>query len=43
MTLGRASMLGLGGAAVALLAVGGIASSPAPDQLPTVEVWHNPT
>ncbi len=43
MILGKAAGLGVGGLALALAAVSGIASAPAPDDLPTVTVWHSPT
>lgn len=43
MAFGNTTKLGLAGVAVALLAIGGTAYAPAPEQLPTVEVYHNPT
>lgn len=43
MAIGKVTRLGLGAAAVALVATAGIGSAPAPNQLPTVTVHHNPT
>jgi len=44
MALATRAKRGLGGAAVALMAVVGVGLAPAPaEQLPTVKVFHNPT
>ena len=43
MTIRTATRLGLGGAALALVATVGVGFAPAPTQLPTVTVHHNPT
>jgi hypothetical protein len=44
MAFKRAARVGLGGAALALVATGGIGFvTPQAQQLPTVTVWHNPT
>ncbi len=43
MFFGKATKFGVGAAALALLAVAGIGFAPAPTQLPTITVRHNPT
>lgn len=43
MFFGKATKFGVGAAALALVAVAGIRSAPAPEQLPTVTVYLNPT
>ncbi len=43
MFFGKATKFGVGAAALALVAIAGIGSAPAPEQLPTVTVYHNPT
>ena len=43
MALGKAAKLGVGAAALALVATASIGSAPASTQLPTVTVHHNPT
>lgn len=43
-SLHRAAKLGIGGAAIALATtIGPGFTQPQQEQLPTVEVWHNPT
>ena len=43
MHVGKATKFGLGGAALALVAIVSIGSAPPPTELPTVTVYHNPT
>ncbi len=43
MFFGKATKFGIGAAALALLGIAGIGFAPAPTQLPTVTVHHNPT
>lgn len=43
MTFGKSAKLGIGGAALALMAVAGVGFMPTPMELPTVTVHHNPT
>ena len=43
MSFGKATKFGVGAAALALVAVAGIGFAPAPTQLPTITVHHNPT
>lgn len=43
MTFGKSAKLGVGGAALALVAFAGVGFTPAPAELPTVTVYHNPT
>jgi hypothetical protein len=43
MFFGKATKFGVGAAALALVAISGIGFAPAPEQLPTVTVYHNPT
>ena len=43
MAFGKATKFGVGGAALTLIAIASIGFAPAPVQLPTVTVYHNPT
>jgi hypothetical protein len=43
MAFEKAMKLGVGSAALALVAIAGIGFAPAPTELPTVTVHHNPT
>ncbi len=43
MAVGRTTKLGIGAAALVLVATASIGFVPAPTQLPTVTVHHNPT
>ena len=43
MFVGKAKQLGVGAAALVLVGMAGIGFSPAPMQLPTVTVRHDPT
>ena len=43
MSIGRTTRLGLFTAAIALGGTAVVGFAPEPTELPTVEVWHNPT
>ena len=43
MAFGKVTKLGVGAAALTLIGIAGIGFAPAPTQLPTVTVHHNPT
>ena len=43
MTFDKVTKLVIGGATLAVIATAGIGFVPAPTELPTVEVYHNPT
>ncbi len=45
LSLRHSAKLGVGGAALALVATMGLGFTPPPqeEQLPTVKVWHDPT
>ena len=43
MTFDQVTKFAIGGAALAVFATAGIGFVPAPTELPTVTVWHNPT
>ena len=43
MAFGKVTKLGLGTAVLAFAGMAGVGFAPAPTELPTVTVWHNPT